>query len=261
MMPPKTIASILNNESNMKILEKLKGRAYYPRELAAEMKLSEPFIVRRLKAMEEYDIVEGRWETVNGRKVKRYYLRDVTMQLGNKGLEITSWDATPHTLKSEISMRKEAIRLLMILPIFIVGEYFYITGQTLPYMILGLLFVWYIADILAFYRNYRYISVAAGAFILGLFVFAFAFDLAQVFAHVDAVAQPNTGVGLIWLAWIIILLATFAYYFHLIQKEAPGLAADRREFFSGLDSASIKQKIFYVPMMLVWKLDEYFGLH
>ena len=88
-MPPKTIASLLNNESNLRILEKLKIKPYYPRELAAEMKLSEPFLVRRLKAMEEYDIVEGRWENEGGRKVKRYYVKDITMQLGKDGLKVT----------------------------------------------------------------------------------------------------------------------------------------------------------------------------
>ena len=36
-VPPKNIASILNNESNLRILEKLKERPFIPRELAAEM--------------------------------------------------------------------------------------------------------------------------------------------------------------------------------------------------------------------------------
>jgi predicted transcriptional regulator len=48
------------------------------------MGVSEPFIVRRLKAMEEHDIVEGRWETEGSRKVKRYYVKDVTLQLCRK---------------------------------------------------------------------------------------------------------------------------------------------------------------------------------
>jgi DNA-binding HxlR family transcriptional regulator len=62
-VPARDVARLLNNESNLKILDKLKTRPYYPRELAQEMELSEPFVVRRLKAMEAEDIVEGRWDT------------------------------------------------------------------------------------------------------------------------------------------------------------------------------------------------------
>ena len=89
-MTAKNIANVLNNESNLRILEKLKERPFYPRELAAEMGLSEPFIVRRLKSMEAYDIVEGRWENEGSRKVKRYYIKDVTLQLGKSGLKVSS---------------------------------------------------------------------------------------------------------------------------------------------------------------------------
>ena len=54
VVPSKNIAGILNNATNLRILEWLKEKPYYPRELAAEMKVSEQFVVRRLKAMEEY---------------------------------------------------------------------------------------------------------------------------------------------------------------------------------------------------------------
>ena len=89
-MPSKNIASVLNNESNMRILGWLKTKPYYPRELAAAMNISEQFIVRRLKEMEEYGIVEGKWENEGGHRVKRYYPKDITLQIGNEGLEVTS---------------------------------------------------------------------------------------------------------------------------------------------------------------------------
>jgi DNA-binding HxlR family transcriptional regulator len=89
-VPSKNIASVLNNESNMRILGWLKAKPYYPRELAAAMDVSEQFIVRRLKAMEEHGIVEGKWENEGGHRVKRYYPQDIILQIGDEGLEVTS---------------------------------------------------------------------------------------------------------------------------------------------------------------------------
>jgi predicted transcriptional regulator len=73
------MARILNNGTNLRIIEKLKVKPFYPGDLASEMSLSEPFIVRRLKAMEECGIAEGKWETQGSRKVKRYYLKDIKL--------------------------------------------------------------------------------------------------------------------------------------------------------------------------------------
>jgi len=112
-MPPKNIASVLNNESNLRILEKLKVCPHYPRELAAEMGVSEPFVVRRLKAMEEHGIVEGKWETEGSRKVKRYYVNDVTLQLGKGGLKVTTAEAP---VKQEINIFKELAGTITRLP-------------------------------------------------------------------------------------------------------------------------------------------------
>jgi hypothetical protein len=259
-VPPKNVAGLLNNESNLRILEKLKGRAYYPRELAAEMKLSESFIVRRLKAMEEFDIVEGRWESEGGRKVKRYYLKDVTMQLGKGGLKVTSGDLAQVPPKNEISVQKEALRLLIMLPIFLLALYGSIASQAVLIVAVGLLFAWQIADNLAFYRNYRYHTLIIGAFILALFILSQALTLAMIFAHVDYVSQTHEYIGLMYAAWGIVLLGAFAYYIRFSMAEAPDLAANKRDFISGLDSASAAVKIFYLPMALRWKINEYFGL-
>ncbi len=74
----------------MRILGWLKAKPYYPRELAAAMNVSEQFIVRRLKAMEKHGIVEGKWENEGGHRVKRYYPKDITIQIGDEGLEVKS---------------------------------------------------------------------------------------------------------------------------------------------------------------------------
>ncbi len=140
-MPPKNVAGLLNNESNLRIIEKLKERAYYPRELAAEMKLSESFIVRRLKAMEEFDIVEGRWESENGRKVKRYYLKDVTMQLGKGGLEVTTGEAIQASQpKTTLTPEKELLKLLIWVPILLLIFGGICLNDPLPLLIVVLLF-------------------------------------------------------------------------------------------------------------------------
>ena len=116
IVPARDVARILNNESNLKILDKLKVRPYYPRELAQEMELSEPFVVRRLKAMEEEGIVEGRWETEGSRKVKRYYLMDVSIEYGKEGLKFSSEDIP---VKPGIDMKKEVVGRLIKLPLII----------------------------------------------------------------------------------------------------------------------------------------------
>lgn len=260
-MPPKNVAGVLNNETNLRILEKLKGRAYYPRELAAEMKISESFVVRRLKAMEECGIVEGRWESEGSRKVKRYYLMDVTMQLGKGGLEVTSGEAVPVSVpKSDISLRKEVLGLLVILPIILLALYGSITGQPVLIIAVGLLFVWQIADNLAFYRNYRYNTLVIGAFILALFILSQALTLAMIFFHVDYISQTHEDIGLIYAAWGIVFLGAFVYYVRFSQAEARDLAADKKDFIAGIDTASAPVKIFYVPLVFGWKIKEYFGL-
>ena len=245
----------------LRIIEKLKTRAYYPRELAAEMKLSEPFVVRRLKAMEEFDIVEGRRESEGSRKVKRYYLKDVTLQLGKGGLEVASGDVEPVAPGGEISIRKEALRLLIVLPFFLAGMYFNLAHMTVPYVAVCLLIVWYFADVVVFYRNYRHSTLVVMIFILAPVGLAEAFNLALYFTGIDPVTHPNEDVGVAWLVWIILLLVAYTYYIRLSRAEVRDLTEDKKDFVAGLDSASSPVKIFYLPLAFIWKINEYFGLH
>lgn len=170
-MPSKNIAGVLNNRSNLRILEELKTRPYYPRELAAEMKLSEPFVVRHLKAMEEHNIVEGRWETENGRKLKRYYVKDVKMQLGNDGLKVTSEEAPAKD--SDISLKKEAARLLIWLPVlaFIVCGVIFDIRVIIAISLF--LVAWQLAVDVALYRRYPYKVLVSATFLLLIALISF----------------------------------------------------------------------------------------
>jgi DNA-binding HxlR family transcriptional regulator len=256
-VPSKNIANILNNESNLRILKKLKERPYYPRELAAGMKLSEPFIVRRLKAMEEYGIVEGRWETEGTRKVKRYYPLDITMQLGKDGLKVTSGEAP---VRSNISLHKEAIKLLIWLPVlafFVCGSIF-----NIPIIIATSLFliIWQLAVDIALYRHYPYKTLVSASFLLIMALISFAGSMVMQYAHIDTLHQPRDDVG---IAWGLIGAAFFIgliYHVRFSQVEARDFISDKRDFIGELDSSSIPVKIFYIPFVLRWKVNEYFKL-
>jgi DNA-binding transcriptional ArsR family regulator len=258
LVPQKNIASILSNESNLRILDKLKARPYYPRELAAEMKLSEPFIVRRLKAMEEYGIVEGRWENEGARKVKRYYPLDLTMQLGKDGLKVTSGEAR---VKTDISLQKEAIKLLIWLPVLAFIACGIIYGIPILLAISLALITWQLAVDIALYRHYRYKALVTASYLLIVGLVSMTGWIAVRFiAHIDTLSQPDTGVG---LAYGLVGAAFFIgliYHVRFSQAESKDFIADKRDFIQALDSKSIPVKLFYIPFVLRWKINEYFNL-
>lgn len=256
-MPSKNIAAVLNNESNLRILDKLKQRPFYPRELSAEMGLSEPFIVRRLKAMEEYDIVEGRWESENGRKVKRYYVKDVTMQLGKDGLQVTSGEAP---VKSGIDLRKELTKSLIYLPIIVFIACGYIFEQPIILGITCLLFAWQLAVNLAFYRTYRYNTMLTAALLLAAGVASTLILLGLHFYHFNLLIQPSEYIGLLFAGIGFVFFMTLIYHVRFSQAESRDLMADKKELMASLESSSLPVKVFYLPLVLRWKLNEYFGL-
>lgn len=256
-MPSKTIASILNNESNLRILEKLKVRPYYPRELAAAMNLSEPFIVRRLKAMEEYEIVEGKWETEGGRKVKRYYLKDITMQLGKNGLTVTSADVQ---VKSEISMEKEILKFLMMLPILLFAFCGVVFDIPVIIVISCLLFCWQLAVNLALYRHYPYKTLITSIILLAVGTTSLITVISMHYIHIHLATNSNTAIGLVFMVIGFAFFMTLIYHVRFSQVEAMEWKNDKRDFISSLDSSSAFVKLFYLPLVLRWKLSEYFGL-
>lgn len=253
-MPPKNIAGILNNESNLRILEKLKERPYYPRELAAAMKLSEPFIVRRLKAMEEYDIVEGRWENEGSRKVKRYYLKDLTLQLGKDGLKVSSAETQK---KSNINIKNDMIGRLLKLPLvilFFIGIIFNISALI---AILCLLLAWYAMAYYSIYEELGYktllLSSAISAIGAGLLFALLARD--EI-----AVSTPQ---GIIWaISTICVLVILFLalYQARYYQFEIDKLIEDERDFIKSLKHSPFYLKIVYLPIVIRWQASEYLGL-
>ena len=254
-MPPKTIASVLNNESNLRILEMLKKRPYYPRELAAEMKLSEPFIVRRLKAMEEYGIVEGRWESENGRKVKRYYPLDITMQLGKDGLKVTSGEIP---VQNEIDLRKEVMKFLINLPIIAVFFYgFY--SENVPIICILLFFViWQIVINLVLYRTYHFKSMLSAVLLLFLVTCMIVLSLAITYSILPVNLSDST-IGLIYGVFGLFAVMTFIYHIRFSQIEGKGLRTSKTDLIESLYDQPLPVKIFYFLMVIRWRVSEYWG--
>jgi DNA-binding transcriptional ArsR family regulator len=253
-VPAKNIASVLNNESNLRILEKLKERPYYPRELAAEMGLSEPFIVRRLKAMEEYGIVEGKWESEGTRKVKRYYVKDVTLQLGKEGLKVKT---TEKPASGEINLKNEMIGRLTKIPLailFVVGIIFNFAPLI---AILCLLLAWYTIAYYGIYEALKYktllISSAISAIAAGL-LFTLLY-LNQMLVPVSQFAVSATEIVCV-LAIIFLAVYQARYY----QLELDRMIEDEKEFIEELDHASLYKKILYIPIAIRWQVSKYFGL-
>ena len=255
-MPPKSVAALLNNESNLNILEKLKARPYYPRELAAEMKLSEPFVVRRLKAMEEFDIVEGRWETEGGRKVKRYYVKDVTMQLGKAGLEVKSAGApTP----AEFDLSKEVLKFLIAISVVVLSVFGVLVGQPVIVAAGCLLIAWKAAVNAALYRHYPNRTLITSIFLLVMCILVFALFVVMAQAPHNPISDSGEA-GLVYMACGMAFLIAFLYHIRFSQAELEDWNRDKDNFVSGLDDASTPVKLFYLPLVLRWQINKYLGL-
>ena len=256
-MASKNIAAVLNNESNLRILEKLKVKPFYPRELAGEMGLSEPFIVRRLKAMEEHDIVEGRWESENGRKVKRYYVKDIRMQLGKDGLKVTSAEATPG---GKIDMKKEATRFFLRLPLILIIFYGVVSQNAVILSVTCLYCIWLIAMNAALYRNYPYKNIVTGIALLVAGLISMSTILVIRFIPIDLLVDSSLPIGLFYAGIGFFFFMGMIYHIRFSMVEAGEMNADKRELIGSLGSASMAVKLFYMPMALRWKINEYFNL-
>ena len=253
-VPPKNIASILNNESNLRILEKLKERPFYPRELAGEMGLSEPFIVRRLKAMEEHDIVEGRWENEGNRKVKRYHIKDITLQLGKEGLKVTSAE---RPVKIGINLKNDMIGRLIKIPLailFVIGVIFNVTPLI---AILCLLLIWYTMAYYGIYEALKYktllISSAISAIGTGLLFTLLYMNL----MHMPASEISISATEIVCILAIVLLAIYQARYY---QLEIDQMIGDEKEFIEDLDHSSFFKKVLYLPIAIRWQANKYLGL-
>jgi len=253
-VPPKNIASILNNESNLRILEKLKARPYYPRELAAEMGLSEPFVVRRLKAMEEHDIVEGRWEAEGTRKVKRYHVKDVTLQLGKDGLKVTTAEVP---VKKGINLRNELFGRLLRLPLLAVFAYGILFNVPILIGIMLVLVFWFLLINIAYYLEYRFTTS-----LLSTVIYAFGTLVLAGILFVDqlAIAVPAEAIAVVTALFAVALVLVLVYQSRYYQLECDGMFKSTADLISGLEDAPVYEKIFYLPVAIKWKVNEYFGL-
>jgi len=266
-VPSRNIASVLNNESNMRILGWLKAKPYYPRELAATMNVSEPFIVRRLKAMEEHGIVEGKWENEGGHRVKRYYPKDITLQIGDEGLEVTpDHDPTISPDKKWKYIKKELINALLMflwLPLVLCGVLF---DAPILIVIPAIFLIWWATNNIAFYQEYKPKSLnilIPAALVLAICLLYRAF---LVYTLGSSFKFPMTRIDIIIMLFLIIFATLFINNFIMIfqynsyQIQVKNLAKSKREFISSISPAPLHTKMFYLPIITTWKLKEYFDL-
>ncbi len=253
-MPARDVARILNNESNLKILDKLKSRPYYPRELAQEMGLSEPFIVRRLKTMEEEDIVEGRWETMGSRKVKRYYLKDVKIEYGREGLKVSSEELPVPPAKKTIDVKNEMRARLVKLPLVAVCFAGIVLNVPIILVAMLVLVFWYMLATMGFYRRYRFTTM-----LLSIPVYVFgvlSISAILIGDAIDVVIPLSAVVGLFAGVLIFVMIYQARYY----QLELDDMLEKTREFVNGLGDEPGHVRFFYLPMALKWKINEYFKI-
>jgi len=250
-VPAKDVARLLNNESNLKILDKLQTRPYYPRELAQEMELSEPFVVRRLKAMEEEGIVEGRWEKEGSRKVKRYYLQDVKIGYGKEGLKVSSEEIR---VRPGVDLKKELTGRLIKLPlmiIFVIGVLFNILILQVAMLVLLL---WYVAMTTGFYRRYH---LTTSLLSIPLYSFSTLVVGGIIAGNLLQVTLP---LGIIFGLLAAVLVLVLIYQARYYQVELEDLLQKNRTFVDELESAPAHVKLFYLPMAIRWKICEYFRI-
>ncbi len=266
-MPSKNIAGILNNESNLLILRWLKTKPYYPRELAGKMNISEQFIVRRLKAMEEYGIVEGKWESEGNHRVKRYYPKDITIQIGDEGLEVTSeYDPKISPDKKWKYIKKELINSLLMflwLPLVLYGVLF---DAPILIVIPSIFLIWWATNNIVFYQEYKPKSLnilIPAALLLGILLLYRAF---LVYTLGDSFKFPMTRIDIILMLFMIIFATLFINNFIIIfqynsyQIQVKNLAKSKREFISSIYPKPLYIRLFYLPIISTWKLSEIFNL-
>ena len=248
------MAVLLSNESNLRIIEMLKSRPYYPRELAAEMSLSEPFVVRRLRLLEENGIVEGRWESNGSRRVKRYFLKDLTLELGKTGLKIRMENAPA---QYAINFRGEAIKWAIALPFIVIALYGIFFRVMALVLIFSIYFIWYGAINFAYYREFGLRSNVLGVFI-DLFV-AFIISVNTIEERVTVLGLGiATGIIAITVGIAIIVLMTYRIRYR--QLEFSRIDKSKTALMDNISSGPSYVKVFYLPIAIKWKIYEYFDI-
>jgi hypothetical protein len=208
--------------------------------------------------MEEFKIVEGRWETEkNGRKVKRYYVKDIKMELGKDGLKVTSGDKPE---RKTIDPGREAIRFLVSLPmiVFIASGFFFV--QPVILAISCLLFLWQLTISVAMYRTYRYTSTLMAILLLIVGIVSTLTFIWLIVLHNTWPAQASDLGGAIYFCIGVVFFYGLVKHIQFSQIEKKDMLNDNKELIENLDTSSIPVKIFYLPFVTRWRLKEYFGL-
>ena len=258
-MSSKNMATLLSKESNLRIIEMLKTRPYYPRELAAEMGLSEPFVVRRLRSLEESGIVEGRWESNGSRRVKRYFLMDITLELAKTGLKIKIDNTltSDATVQYMINIRDETVKWAIALPFIAIALLGFVFNVTLLLLLVIIYSLWSGSINLSVYRKYGLkTNLLAALTSLFLIIIVFA----------GGVDGKIIGTGLKIVIAILIAIVTYAalilltYRGQYRQKEWDNLKKSNTELIEIIPSKPSHIRAFYLPMTVKWKIFESFGI-
>ena len=251
----------------MRILGWLKAKPYYPRELAQAMNVSEQFIVRRLKIMEEHGIVEGKWENEGGHRVKRYYPQDITIHIGDEGLEVTSeHDTKIEPDKKWTYIKKELINTLLMflwLPLVLCGVLF---NAPILIVIPSIILIWWATNNITFYQEYKPKSLNVFIPAMLLLAIGLLYRAFLVYTLGDSFNFPMTRFDIVLMLFLIVFATFFINNFTIIfqynsyQIQAENLAKSKREFISSISPATLQTKIFYLPIIMTWKLKQYFNL-
>jgi len=254
IMPSKNMAALLSNESNLRIIEMLKSRPYYPREMALEMGLSEPFIVRRLRSMEECGIVESKWENKGNKRVKRYFLKDITLELADKGLKIKTDNAPLNIapIQYTFNLKDEIIKWAMVLPfiaIIISGIIFNTLLLLIP-LIIGIYCLWCAAINFAYYRRFGLKSN-----LLAIFT-----DLIIPFIVLVIVIEGKVYdielkivFGVLIFTTAILFLILMAYRAGYKRLEMDKINKSKITLKDIISSEPSYVKAFYLPIAVKWK--------
>jgi len=258
-MPSKNMAALLSKESNLRIIEMLKIRPYYPRELAAEMGLSEPFIVRRLRSLEESGIVEGRWESNGSRRVKRYFLQDITLELAKTGLKIKMDNSSPIGAPTQytLNIRDETVKWAIALPFLVIALLGLVFNVTMLILIVIIYSLWSGAINFSVHRKYG-LNTNLLASITSLFLI-FILSAGAIEGKI-----PGTELGI--AIALLIAMITFAalilltYRGQYRQQEWEKLKESNTELIETIPSKPSYIRAFYLPMTMKWKIYETFGI-
>jgi hypothetical protein len=95
--------------------------------------------------------------------------------------------------------------------------------------------------------------------LLAICMTAFVLALAFAYARIK-LSVPNEYVGIAYGLVGLLFFVSFLYHIRFSQVERRVVKTDKKELMDNLDTSSISVKLFYFPLVIRWKVSEYFGL-